>query len=216
MTGIIATLAVFSLFGHTIASPVPASPKTQVLAEHQFSLSDRYDNSYVNNVFKDNILLNVAYLANSVKPNTQIDWARVEKPFTYQFTLEPGKTFAYHDDFLDKYNGKVVKTTNAHFNSQEGFKSDGYLVGDGVCHLASLIYWAAKDAGLNAEAPTNHNFAKINDVPKEYGVAIYDAPGAKDTNAQENLYVTNNRQKPVEIKFAYDTTNLKVSVSELD
>ncbi len=210
-----AALAALSLFGHSIASPIPALQKPEVLSERQFSLSDRYDNSYVNGVFKDNILLNVAYLAGKITSPDQINWNNIEKPFEYKFTLEPGKTFAYHDDVLAKYDGKVTQTTNAHFNAQEGFKSDGYLVGDGVCHLASLIYWAAKDAGLDTEAPTNHNFAKINDVPKEYGVAIYDAPGAKDTNARENLYVTNNRQKPVKIKFAYAADNLKVSVEQL-
>lgn len=215
MHTLVAILAAFSLFGHTIISPVPALQKPTVLSQRQFSLEDRYDNSYVNGVFKDNILLNIAYLAGKITSPNQIDWNNIEKPFEYKFTLQPGKTFAYHNDVLTKYEGKVTQTTNAHFNAQEGFKSDGYLVGDGVCHLASLIYWAAKDANLETEAPTNHDFAKINDVPKEYGVAIYNAPGAKDASAQENLYVTNNRQKPVEIKFAYAENTLKVSVYEL-
>ncbi|MDO8486792.1 MAG: VanW family protein [Candidatus Curtissbacteria bacterium] len=214
ISNIVAIIATFSLFGHTITSPIPPLQKSEVLAEHQFSLENRYNNPYVNGVFKDNILLNVAYLAGEITSPGQINWSDIGKPFEYKFTLEPGKTFAYHDDVLTKYEGKVTKTTGAHFNAQEGFKSDGYLVGDGVCHLASLIYWAAKDAGLDAEALVNHNFAKINEVPKEFGVSIYSLPGAKEANAQQNLYITNNRQKPVKFVFDYKNNNLKVSVVE--
>lgn len=210
-----AALAAFSLFGHTIISPIPVLQKPTVLSQRQFSLENRYDNSYVNGVFKDNILLNIAYLAGKITSPGQIDWNNIEKPFEYKFTLQPGKTFAYHNDILAKYEGKVTQTTNAHFNAQEGFKSDGYLVGDGVCHLASLIYWAAKDAKLDAEAQVNHDFAKINDVPREFGVAIYSVPGQREVSARQNLYVTNNRQKSVEIKFAYAESTLKVSVYEL-
>ncbi len=215
----VAAMAVFSIFGHTIASPLPGLPgltylKPPPLAEHQFSLEQRYDNPYVNNVFKDNILLNIAYLDGRVKSADQINWNELEKPFQYRFALKPGQTFSFHNDVLPKYDGKVAKTTNAHFNYQEGFKSDGYLTGDGVCHLASLIYWTAKDAGLDAEAPTSHDFAKINEIPKEYGVAIYDIPGQNDSNAKQNLYVTNSRPKAVEFVFDYKDNNLKVSVVE--
>ncbi|MEX2028793.1 MAG: VanW family protein [Candidatus Curtissbacteria bacterium] len=204
-----------SIFGHTLTSPLPglAMPKTP-LAEHQFSLENRYDNAYVNDVFKDNILLNIAYLGGRVKSYDQINWDEVKKPFEYKFTLEPGQTFAYHDGVLDKYQGKVVKTTGAHFNAQEGFKSSGYLYGDGVCHLASLIYWTAKDAGLEVEAPTNHDFMKINEIPREYGVSIYAAPGQTDSEARQNLYVTNNRQNPVTFVFDHENNSLKLSAIE--
>ena len=95
-------------------------------------------------------------------------------------------------------------TTNAHFNYQDGFKSDGYLTGDGVCHLASLMYWAAKDAGLTAYAPTSHDFAIINGVPREYGVSIYSVPDDFDTSARQNLYIQNNLNFPVAFIFNYD------------
>lgn len=209
-----AAMAVFSLFGQTLVSPIPSPNPDQVLSAHQFSLEKRYDNPSVNSVFKDNILLNVAYLEGKVTPGNPINWNEVEKPFEYKFTLNPGKTFAFHEDVLEKYKGTVTKTTNTHFNWQEGFKSDGYLVGDGVCHLASLFYWTAKDAGLTAEAPTNHDFMPINQIPKVYGVAIYNVPGQKDTNAQQNLYITNNHQKPIEFVFDYKDNNLKISVVE--
>jgi hypothetical protein len=191
----------------------PAKPQVQgsssvVLSTHSFSLEDRYDNTFVNDVFKDNILLTLAYMDGAVKGNADISWNKVESPFTYEFTLNPGEEFAFHDGTLPDYSKNVVKTTGVMFNSQEGFKYDGDLVGDGVCHLASLIYWAAKDAGLSAYAPSNHNFAKINDVPEEYGVAIM-APSPLG-----NLYITDSLDKPINFTFNYDGTNLSVSVTE--
>jgi vancomycin resistance protein YoaR len=107
---------------------------------------------------------------------------------------------------LPQFTGKVTQTMNAHFMWDEGFKSDGWLTGDGVCHLASLIYRAAKDAGLETLAPTNHNFADIPEVPKEYGVSIF------ARNPQQNLYITNTFDKPVQFAFTYDGTNLTVKV----
>jgi hypothetical protein len=182
------------------------------MASHTMSLEDRYGNTYVNNVFKDNILLTLGYLRGSVKGVGGISWDEVEKPFTYEFTLKPGEEFAFHDSILAQYNGNVVKTTNAHFNYTDGFKSDGYLTGDGVCHLASLVYWTAKDAGLAAIAPRNHNFAAIPDIPREYGVAIYDKPGELESSGFQNLYITNNKENAVKFVFEYKDNALTVSV----
>lgn len=187
-----------------------------VLAKQEMSLENRYGNKFVNDVFKDNILLNLAYLDGKVSSSRDIKWDDIAKPFDYEFILEPNKTFAYHSDVPEKYKNSLAKTTNAHFNSQEGFKSDGYLFGDGVCHLASLINWVAKEAGLAVEAPTNHNFANIPDVPKEYGVSIYSNPSAKGANAMQNLYITNNKDKPITFKFEYNDNKVKVSVVELN
>ncbi|MBI2598668.1 VanW family protein [Candidatus Curtissbacteria bacterium] len=214
ITSILAFVAAFSLFGHSIVSPLPAKEASKVLSEHQFSLAQRNGNTFVNDVFKDNILLNLAYLEGKVRSRDQINWDALREPFEYKFMLEPGQTFAFHDDVLEKYQGKVVKTTGAHFNFQEGFKSSGYLFGDGVCHLASLIYWTAKDAGLDAEAPTDHNFMAISEIPKVYGVAIYSLPGARATNARQNLYITNSRESPVEFRFDYQGNNLKITLVE--
>lgn len=189
------------------------APKEHILASHQLSLEDRQPDRFVNGVFKDNILLNLSYMEGKTKYSS-VDWNEVRKPFHYQFELAPGQVFAFHDTLLPQYQGKVTKTTNAHFNSQEGFESDGYLVGDGVCHLASLIYWVARDANLEAVAPTNHNFAAIEDISREYGVAIYNYPGQNDTSAKQNLYITNNLSNPVVFKFDYDGTKLQVSILE--
>lgn len=184
------------------------------MASHEMSLEDRYNNTYVNEVFKDNILLTLRYLEGSVTEADKISWEKVKKPFKYEFGLKPDEQFVFHNTTLPEYTGKIVKTTNAHFNYQDGFRSDGYLFGDGVCHLASLIYWVAKDAGLEAVAPTNHNFANVPEVPKEYGVSISFRPNEAHRSALQNLYITNNKEVPISFVFEYDGENLKVAVKE--
>jgi hypothetical protein len=184
------------------------------VASHEMSLENRYGNAYVNDVFKDNILLTLRYLEGSVTEADKISWEAVGKPFKYEFSLKPGEEFAFHDTTLPEYAGNIVKTTNAHFNYQDGFKSDGYLFGDGVCHLASLMYWVAKDAGLDAVAPTNHNFAKVPEVPREYGVSISFRPSQTYGSALQNLYIKNNKEVPISFVFEYDGENLKIAVKE--
>lgn len=183
-----------------------------VIASHEISLENRYEVKSVSDVFKDNILLNLAYMRGTVQDKKSINWDEVKKPFHYEFKLDPQKTFAFHDDILPEYQDSLVKTTQAHFNSQEGFKTDGYLFGDGVCHLASLIYWVAKDAGLDAKAPTNHDFMVIPEIDKQYGVSIYSNPYSKGSNAQQNLYITNNTSKDVIFYFDYADDKLRVSI----
>lgn len=185
------------------------------LAGESISLEQRYGNTFVNDVFKDNILLNMSYLSGKVTKRDDVNWDEVRKPFVYSFTLLPNKTFAFHEDVLEKYKDSVAKTTNAHFNFEDGFKSDGYLMGDGVCHLASLIYWVSKNAGLDAVAPTNHNFAVIPQIVKEFGVAIYKMPGNTSANAMQNLYVTNNKKNPVVFEFEYKNGELGLSIYEV-
>lgn len=204
-----------SLWFHPLMG-VAKTPELKTLASRQMSLEKRYRVESVNEVFKDNILLNIAYMQGLVKKPTDINWGKIEKPFTTQFVLQPGEIFAFHDDVLPTYAGKVKKTTHAHFNAQEGFKSDGYLYGDGVCHLASLISWAASDAHLGVVAPTNHNFMPIPQIPKKFGVAIYSAPGESSLNQRQNLYVKNTYKKPIAFVFDYKNEALKVSVVELN
>lgn len=192
---------------------VSMTPASTVLGDQAFSLEKRYANTYVNDVFKDNILLTLAYLRGMQKTDNP-NWKLIQQPFTYSFTLKPGEVFAFHEDVLPQFEGKVVKTTTAHFSSDEGFRSDGYLVADGVCHLASLINEAASHAGLEVVAPTNHDFAVIPEIPKQFGTAIYFMPGEKGTNALQNLYVRNNKDKPVDVVFDYHNSELKVSVEE--
>lgn len=207
----ILNLILFSVIN--IRQPITYS-NNKVLAAKVISLDKRYNDKFVNGVFKKNILLNLAYLRGEVDKDLPVNWEKTEQPFEYEFSLKQGETFAFHDRVLPQYNGKVIKTTNAHFNSTEGFVSDGYLVGDGVCHLASVIYWAAKEAGLNAQAPTNHDFLEIPEVPKEYGVSVFVMPNDLNLSSNQNLYITNNKQAPVIFKFKYDEKNLGVFVEE--
>ena len=190
------------------------SQNQNTLAERSFSLENRYEVKRVNDVFKDNILLTLSYLKGDVKSKADIDWGKVEEPKLFEFSLKPGDSFTFHDQILPDYKNNVVKMTDAHFNYQDGFKSDGYLIGDGVCHLASLMYWVAKEAGLEANAPTNHNFAKINEVPKEYGVSIYSLPGSSGVGSKQNLYIKNNLDKTIAFVFNYDGTNLAIKVDK--
>ncbi len=206
----ISAAAIVTISAQLVSPLVPE----HILSSHEFSLENRYPVKSVSDIFKANILLNLDYMDGKVKSSKDINWTEIKKPAHFEFSLDPGKTFAFHDDVLDQYKNSLVKTTQAHFNSTEGFKSDGYLVGDGVCHLASIIYWVAKDANLDANAPTNHDFMPIPEISKEYGVAIYKNPYTKGSNAQQNLYVTNNKEKTITFKFDYDGTNLKVSVLE--
>lgn len=186
-----------------------------LLSVQSISLEKRYENKFVNDIFKDNILLNIAYLSGRVTKKEDINWDEVEKPFEYKFTLMPEKTFAFHADVLEQHKSSLAKTTNAHFNFADGFKSDGYLTGDGVCHLASLMYWAAKNAGLEAHAPTNHDFKEIPEIAKEFGVSIYKMPGNYSSNALQNLYITNNKRKPLVFDFSYKNSQLKLSIYEV-
>lgn len=206
------------LFLPIIGLVQPAFPEqtsyAKQIAVREFSLEKRYNNSFVNQVFKDNILLVLKYSAGEKIDPKNIDWKKINEPFKYNLILKPGETFAFHDDVLPKYEGKVTKTTNAHFNFVEGFKSSGWLVGDGVCHLASLIYWAAKDANLDAVSLVRHDFASIPQVPREYGVSIYDYPTKNAGDQIQNLYITNNKEKEVAFVFDYDGKNLKITVEE--
>lgn len=204
----ISAITIFSLSGQNIAST------SQELSSHEISLEIRQEDRWVNEIFKDNILLNMAYLEGKINSAKDINWDEVRKPFQYEFRLNPNETFAYHGDVLPEYEGKVSKTTNAHFNAADGFKSSGYLFGDGVCHLASLIYWVAKDAGLETYTPTSHDFMPIPEISKEYGVSIYFHPNDKSKGQRQNLYITNNRENDVIFKFQFNGDNLKLSVAD--
>lgn len=189
---------------------------TNILSTENFSLSDRYDVPEVNKIFSDNILLTLNYMDGKIKEGEKVSWDKVEAPAEYKIVIKPGETFAFHDNVLPKYQGKISATTNAHFNSEDGFKSDGWLVGDGVCHLASFMNVAARKAGLLVDAPTRHDFAKIPDVSKELGVSIYYSPNDANSSALQNLYITNTRSKSVAFIFDYKDNALNIKVEEID
>ncbi len=195
------------------AEIVPQAQQAQVeLGSASMSLDNRLAFKGANDVYKDNILLNLAYLSGEAKEGQSVNWDQIRKPFSIQFNLEPNQRFAFHDTLLLEYSEGVVLTTNSHFNAEEGYKSDGNLYGMGVCHLASLINMAAKKAGLESIVPTNHDFYTINEVPREYGVAIFSSPDSALVSAKQNLYIKNNLESKVTFKFDFDGVNLKVSV----
>ncbi len=208
ITNVISAISLVGFQALSASLPAGIIHGEKVLSTKEISLDKRYSDPSVNQVFKDNILLNIAYLKGTVKDPSKINWEQVKKPFKYEFKLKPGETFAFHDDVLPEYKDKISQTTNAHFNAQEGFKSDGYLFGDGVCHLASILYWVARDAGIEAKAPTAHDFMIIPEIPKEYGVSIF------SNNATQNLYVKNNKETDLSFRFEYSDNELKVSVAE--
>jgi VanW like protein len=197
-------------FGMGISSPeaIKKVDARYVLAQHTMPLGDRYAVPSVNTVFRDNILLALAYMAGTVKSPNQINWDTLHKPTTYDLTLQPGEVFAFQDAILPEFAGKKIVTTNAHFDGSEGFVSDGYLYGDGVCHFASLITWVASDAGLKVVAPTRHDFAKIPDIDRIYGTSIYAG------DPRQNLYVENTFDKPIHLIFTYENDAMTVRVEK--
>jgi len=205
-------LVIGTMQAEAVTATLPAFPSTQqvsqgqLLAQHSMSLADRYPIPSVNSVFKDNILLTLAYMSGAVKNASGINWNNVRKPSTYTMTLQPREVFAFHDAVLPEFAGKKIITTNAHFDASEGFEYDGDLYGDGVCHFATLINWVARDAGLEVIAPTPHNFAKIPDIDPKYGTAIY--AGA----SEQNLYVENTFDKPVRLVFTYANDTMTVAI----
>lgn len=194
----------------------PLQSGNSVLAQKSLSLTNRHPDPWVNKVFADNIVLNLHYLKGNVisPPISQAGWEKVREPFEVTFTLNPGETFAFQEDVLPEFKGKVVKTTKATFNWQQGFRGSGWLIGDGVCHLASFINWTAKEAGLEVVAPINHNFASIPDVPREFGTSIFYLPGNTSGNARQNLYITNNFEKEVTFNFAISQGKVIFTISK--
>ena len=185
-----------------------------ILATREFSLDKRYAVASVNEVMKKNILLNLAYMEGTVAQKSDISWEAILAPATYVFSLAPGQTFAYHEDILPAYQDSLALTTKSVFGPGQGFVSDGYLYGDGVCHLASLINWAAQDAGLEVYVPKDHrSVGPINEVPDEYGVSIYINP-VSGVGERNNLYITNNRDTKVKFEFKYDGHELSLKVAQ--
>lgn len=183
-----------------------------LLAKQEMDLGIRYANPVINGVFKDNILLNLAYISGRIQNTAEINWDEVRKPSKYEFVLQPGQMFAYHDGINPVYQNSVVKIGGSHFGAQDGYRSSGYLYGDGVCHFATLMNWAAKDAGLEVIAPTNHNFAPVPGVDPVYGTSIYYDPAQSAVSAAQNLYIKNTFDYPVTISIESTGDNISVGV----
>lgn len=207
------TISAFLLIGNALLFK-DITPQPQTMAETHMSMENRaMPGSFMAETMRDNILLTIAYMRGMPISSTP-DWDEVRKPFEYTFELKPGEVFTFQKDALPEYETQVVKTVDVNFGAQDGYKHDGYLMGDGVCHLASILYKAAKQAGIHAYAPANHDFIPIPEVEREYGVSIYSTPGEKTANAAQNLYIKNDKNVPITFKVAYDGKNLVVEVEE--
>lgn len=207
-----ATITLLSLISLNTIGAVPVEAQKTQIAERIISLNHRVEGSALNEVYKDNILLNLAYMRGIVSKNAPINWEEVRKSFNYEFELQPGERFVFHEAVKAEYLAGTVKTMNSHFSGDEGYKSDGALFGMGVCHLASVINWAAKDAQLESIAPTNHDFYVINQVPREFGVAIYYSPDSISASELQNLYIKNTFDKNITFRFEYNGDNLSIKV----
>lgn len=206
------TISAFLLVGNALLFK-DITPHAHTMANTNMGMENRaMPGSFMAETMRDNILLTTAYMRGIVHDRSNIDWNEVRKPFEYTFTLKPGEVFTFQKDVLPEYESSVVKTIDVNFGAQDGYKHDGYLMGDGVCHLASILYKAAKDAGIHAYAPTNHDFMPIPEVEREYGVSIYSIPGEKTANAMQNLYIKNDKSEPVKFRMVYDGTKLSVEV----
>ena len=78
-----------------------------------------------------------------------------------------------------------------------------------MCHLASFMYVAAKKAGLEVEAPTQHDFAVIPNIEKKDGVSIF------SQSSLQNLYITNNQNKVIAFVFVHKDNALTIRVEKV-
>ena len=75
-TGLIAAAIFTSLTAGQSAQMATSQPQMgeHVIGSRQFSMQDRYPVASVNEVFKKNILLNLAYLDGSVTKKSDVQW----------------------------------------------------------------------------------------------------------------------------------------------
>lgn len=179
----------------------------KILARQKLDLTILGYGQAATDILADNIRLNLHYFKGDTK-----EAKNLREPFTFSFTLEPGEVFAYHDQVLAEFKDATIKTQPSHFSNAEGYKTLT-LPGSGVCYLASLINWAAADAGLKVVALANHDFETIPGVPRKYGTAIY-FDGATETSRRQNLYVVNNLEKPVTFNFEVTEKEVVVTITD--
>lgn len=192
-----------------------ASLQPEIISSQEFSLTNRYHNQFVNEVFADNILLTLSYMTGEVKSKQDINWDQIRQPKQTSFMLKPGETFAFHDHVAAEYQDQLAVTTNAHFNATDGFRSSGKLFGDGVCHLASFINVVATQAGMQVDAPVRHDFAKIPDISREFGTSIYYNPNDKSVGSRQNLYITNTTNQTIAFVFDHSFESVKITVEKI-
>jgi hypothetical protein len=188
--------------------------KRELLVEKSFNLKNRYPSLFVNQVFVDNMLLSLRYLKGE-KVKREVDWNRVRQPFSFSFVLRPDEVFAFHNNLLSEFKNESVLTMKSHFIASEGYRSSGFLYGDGVCQLASLINWSASEAGLKVLAKVSHDFNPIPDIPREYGASIKYTEKDSSNSQNQNLYIKNNFSYPVEFSFTVSKSSINLKLFKL-
>ena len=172
-----------------IVSPVADQTAQMVqqkvlLASESMDLGNRYPVESISEGFKENILIALGYLASK-----GVAFRGYEAGEEFSLVLQPGEVFAFHKKgILPEFKESKIISQESDFTTNYGYKVVAGLGGNGVCHLASLIYKTALHAGLEVVAPTNHNFASIPGIEKEYGVSISTRNGPE----RQNLYIKNN------------------------
>ena len=182
--------------------------RVTVLVEQSLDLTTRAAATAINQGFSDNILLALHYLKNDVR-STEIDWEEIRQPFEAFFVLGPGELFAFHDTLLPEFE-KADATMNTDYLSPGGYKTLLGLSGNGVCHLASLMNWAASKAGLEVLAKVKHDFAPIPEVPREHGTSI------RTYDKQQNLYIKNSLEVPVTFVFSVNSQSVNLKILRPD
>ncbi|MDO8658466.1 MAG: VanW family protein [Candidatus Levybacteria bacterium] len=238
----ISLFANVSLSSLGVTPSASMAAEKQIMAYEELDLTNRIPNyPDGNQIFADNILLSLHYLKGDVEEfrvseeiasssfdklrisrnddktingPKNIDWEKVRTPFDVSFTLKSGEVFAYHNNVLEEYKGKVSYSMNSRFYVEEGYKSLNGLGGNGVCHLASLINWVSKDGGLEVVSHVNHDFSPVNGVPREYGSSIFYAPSGQNSQEQ-NLYIKNNLDYPIRFDFKVDEKKVALSISKI-
>lgn len=187
-----------------------ATPSSTVQKAEEKALARRELDLSLAPVFTNNILLALHYkngdldrikASKEQSGNIRIDWEKARKPFEVIFTLKPREMFAFHKNVLPKLRDSIVHTMNSRFYGDEGYEFINGLGGNGVCNLASLINWAATEAGLEVVSEIDHNFAPIPGIPQKYGTSIFYANEGENSQNQ-NLYIKNTFDSPVTFKFA--------------
>ena len=80
-----------------------------ILSKREISLNNRQSDRFINNIFKDNILLTLSYMDGKISPEKQIDWEKVRKEESFEIRLDSNETFAFHEDVLPEHKNKISK-----------------------------------------------------------------------------------------------------------
>jgi len=191
--------------------------QNRILASETMDLANRYPVVSVSEGFKENILIALSYFASAGQSEElSITGGAIPQGDTLQaqklsILLNPGEVFAFHKKgILPEFKESKIVSQESDFTTNYGYKVVAGLGGNGVCHLASLINLVARKAGLEVVSPTNHNFAPIPGIEKEFGVSI----STRNSPERQNLYVKNNLDKPVLFRFSLTGDRLQLAVVE--